>query len=40
MEDGSLILVAGVLLALGIGASLVAGRVRVPGLVLVLAWAW
>ncbi len=37
MEDGSLILIAGVLLALGIGASLVAGRVRVPGLVLVLA---
>ena len=37
MEDGSLILVAGALLALGIAASLVAGRVRVPGLVLVLA---
>ena len=37
MEDGSLILVAGALLALGIAASLVAGRLRVPGLVLVLA---
>lgn len=36
MEDGTLILVAGMLLALGIGASLVAGRVRVPGLVLFL----
>ncbi len=37
MEVGNLILIAGALLGLGIGASLVAGRVRVPGLVLVLA---
>jgi potassium/hydrogen antiporter len=36
MEDGTLILVAGLLLALGIGASLLAGRLRVPGLVLFL----
>jgi len=36
MPDGSLILVAGALLALGIAASLVAGRLRVPGLVLFL----
>ena len=36
MEDGTLILVAGALLALGIAASLVAGRLRVPGLVLFL----
>jgi potassium/hydrogen antiporter len=36
MEDGTLILVAGSLLALGIGASLLAGRLRVPGLVLFL----
>jgi cell volume regulation protein A len=36
MEDGTLILVAGALLALGIGASLLAGRLRVPGLVLFL----
>ena len=36
MEDGTLILVAGGLLALGIGASLLAGRLRVPGLLLVL----
>jgi cell volume regulation protein A len=36
MEDGTLILVAGSLLALGIGATLVAGRLRVPGLVLFL----
>ncbi len=36
MSDGTLILVAGALLALGIGASLVAGRLRVPGLVLFL----
>ncbi len=36
MSDGTLILLAGALLALGIGASLVAGRLRVPGLVLFL----
>ena len=36
MADGGLILVAGALLALGIGASLIAGRLRVPGLVLFL----
>ena len=36
MADGTLILVAGLLLALGIGASLMAGRLRVPGLVLFL----
>ena len=36
MEDGTLILVAGALLALGISASLLAGRLRVPGLVLFL----
>jgi len=36
MHDGTLILVAGLLLALGIGATLVAGRLRVPGLVLFL----
>ncbi len=36
MEDGTLILVAGGLLALGIGATLLAGRLRVPGLVLFL----
>jgi len=36
MADGTLILVAGALLALAIGASLVAGRLRVPGLVLFL----
>jgi potassium/hydrogen antiporter len=36
MEDGTLILVAGALLALGIGATLLAGRLRVPGLVLFL----
>jgi len=36
MADGTLILVAGALLALGIAASLVAGRLRVPGLVLFL----
>jgi potassium/hydrogen antiporter len=36
MEDGTLILVAGALLALGIGATLIAGRLRVPGLVLFL----
>ena len=36
MGDGDIILVAGALLALGILASLVAGRLRVPGLVLFL----
>jgi potassium/hydrogen antiporter len=36
MADGRLILIAGALLALGLGASLVAGRVRVPALVLFL----
>ena len=36
MSDGTLILLAGVLLALGIGATLVAGRLRVPGLVMFL----
>jgi cell volume regulation protein A len=36
MSDGELILVAGALLALGIGAVLVADRLRVPGLVLFL----
>src|SRR5918998_3915653 len=36
MADGTMILVAGALLALGIGASLIAGRLRVPGLVLFL----
>src|SRR5918993_4882163 len=36
MADGTLILVAGSLLALGIGATLLAGRLRVPGLVLFL----
>ena len=36
MSDGTLILVAGALLTLGIAASLVAGRLRVPGLVLFL----
>ena len=36
MADGTLILVAGGLLALGIAASLIAGRLRVPGLVLFL----
>ncbi|HEY1274228.1 MAG TPA: potassium/proton antiporter [Thermoleophilaceae bacterium] len=37
MSEGTLIFVAGALLALGIAASLVAGRLRVPGLVLFLA---
>ena len=37
MTDGSLILVTGALLALGIAASLAAGRLRVPGLILFLA---
>ena len=36
MSDAGLILVAGALLAAGLGASLVAGRLRVPGLVLFL----
>ena len=36
MADGTMILIAGALLALGIGASLVAGRLRVPGLLLFL----
>jgi potassium/hydrogen antiporter len=36
MTDGELLLVAGLLLALGIGATLAAGRLRVPGLVLFL----
>jgi cell volume regulation protein A len=35
-EEGSLILVAGLLLALGLAASLLAGRLRIPGLVLFL----
>lgn len=37
MTDGTLMLVAGALLAAGIAASLAAGRLRVPGLVLFLA---
>src|SRR5918998_5716073 len=37
VHDGELILVAGALLAAGPGASLLAGRLRVPGLLLVLA---
>lgn len=37
MTDGELILVAGAMLAAGIAASLLAGRLRVPGLLLVLA---
>jgi cell volume regulation protein A len=36
-DHGILILAASALLALGVGASLVAGRLRVPGLLLVLA---
>jgi len=36
VADGTLILAAGALLALGIAASLVAGRLRVPGLLLFL----
>jgi len=36
MHDGTLILIAGSLLALGIAATLLAGRLRVPGLVLFL----
>ncbi len=35
-HEGSLILVAGLLLALGLAASLLAGRLRIPGLVLFL----
>jgi cell volume regulation protein A len=35
-HEGSFILVAGALLALGLGASLLAGRLRIPGLVLFL----
>jgi potassium/hydrogen antiporter len=34
--EGSVVLAAGVLLALGLGASLLAGRLRIPGLVLFL----
>jgi potassium/hydrogen antiporter len=37
MSDAELILVAGALLAAGVGASLLAGRLRLPGLVLFLA---
>ncbi len=36
IDDGAIILAAGALLALGLGASLVAGRIRVPALVLFL----
>jgi cell volume regulation protein A len=36
MSDAGLILIAGALLAAGVGASLVAGRLRLPGLVLFL----
>src|SRR4051812_13231700 len=36
LSDGTLILVAGALLAAGLAASLVAGRIRVPALVLFL----
>ena len=35
-DEGSFILAAGALLALGLGASLLAGRLRIPGLVLFL----
>jgi cell volume regulation protein A len=35
-EEGRLILIAGLLLALGLAASLLAGRLRIPGLVLFL----
>ena len=38
MGEGTLILLAGALLALGIAASLVAGRLRIPGLVLFLGF--
>jgi potassium/hydrogen antiporter len=37
VNEGQLVLVVGVLLAAGLAASLAAGRLRVPGLVLVLA---
>jgi cell volume regulation protein A len=37
MSDGQLILVAAALLAAGIGASLLASRIRLPGLLLFLA---
>ena len=37
MADGHLILAAGALLAAGLGASLLAGRLRLPGLVLFIA---
>ena len=37
VTDGELILVAGALLAAGIAASLLAARVRLPGLLLFLA---
>ena len=36
MNEGQLVLIVGVLLAAGLGASLAAGRLRMPGLVLVL----
>ena len=36
MSDSALILIAGALLAAGVGASLVAGRLQLPGLVLFL----
>ena len=36
MNEGELVLVVGALLAAGLAASLAAGRLRVPGLVLVL----
>ncbi len=39
MDDGHLLLVAGALLASGIAASLMAGRLRVPGLIVVLGLA-
>lgn len=39
MDDGHLVLAGGALLALGIAASLVAGRLRVPGLLVVLGLA-
>ena len=37
MTDGQLILVAGALLAAALGGALLAGRLKVPGLVLFLA---
>ena len=36
-DEGQLVLIVGVLLAAGLAASLAAGRLRMPGLVLVLA---